>query len=82
MLEAFSKMGAAFVRPVQVLPTADEVRAELEARQQADDRKRAIRHNLLADVFPGKYQKDYTVTQEELQEFLNEQGLPFEAFVL
>ena len=82
MLEAFSKAGAAFVRPVQVLPTAEEITAELTARAAVDERKRIIRHNLLADIFPDKYQKDYTVTEEELQDFLDEQGLPFEAFVL
>lgn len=82
MLEAFSKAGAAFVRPVQVLPTAEEITAELNAREAADERKRIIRHNLLADVFPGKYKKDYSVTETELTEFLEDQGLPFEAFVL
>ena len=55
ILDAFSKQGAAFVRPVQVLPTALEIHAELLERERTDKAEREQRSALLAACFPDVF---------------------------
>jgi len=55
ILDAFSKQGAAFVRPVQVLPTVLEIHAELLERVRTDKIEREQRSALLAECFPDVF---------------------------
>lgn len=65
ILEAFDKEGAAFVRPVQVLPTTLEIYAELAERVRTDQIEKEQRSALLAICFPDKF-KDQSKDLAEL----------------
>lgn len=80
ILEAFDTKGVAFVRPVQILPTKLEIFAELKERVEDDNRKKAIRQNLLAKAFPDKFTIDESIEAPDVEAYLQEQGLPLEAF--
>ncbi len=58
ILEAFDKKGAAFIRPVQVLPTALEIHAELLEREKIDKAEREQRSALLAECFPNLFKDE------------------------
>jgi hypothetical protein len=82
ILEAFDAKGTAFVRPVQVLPTKLEIFAELQQRVKEDERKKAIRQNLLAKAFPDKFTVDESIETPDVDAYLKDKGLPLEAFAV
>lgn len=76
MLPGFMKTGGAFTRPVQILPTEEEVKQELSERSKQDELDIQHRALLLAEIFPVTFATHLERTKEQIEA----QALPVDAF--